>query len=178
MLALAVCLAGCTTEAPSEQHAAQGAAEPPAQQNSSSIPTDQENPGVVPDGCEGLGASGLTAVPNDVEDRVHGYVVTHARDAGSREHASGQTVLDEEGVPVAYVVAEGDTAVSIADRFCIGFVDYLGWINSVRRDGVSELYPGDTLNLDRFAITSVGDQAGHVQENEPGVHIPPQRPKA
>ena len=171
-------LAGCT-DSPVESA-------PPETQSTVPIPspsstaatTTSDHPvdlGVVPAGCEGLGASGLTPVSNDVDDRVFGYVVTETRDAGPTKHASGEAILDDAGVPVAYKVADGDTASAISDRFCIGYVDYLGWINSVRRNGVEDLYAGDTLNLDRFKITSIGDENGVVYENEVKVHIPPQK---
>jgi len=120
------------------------------------------------------GTPGLVPASDDVEDRLHGYVVPVIRDEGPTENARGDAILDDDDVPVAYTVAEGDTAFAIAQRFCIGYVPYLGWLNSVRRDGIDRLYVGDTINLDRHAITTTGDENGHVLDNDPGIHLPPQ----
>lgn len=123
--------------------------------------------------CEGT--PGIVPVSNDNEDQVYGYGVPVVKDQGPSEHARGEAILGGDNVPVAYPVVEGDTAYAIAQRFCIGYVPYLGWINSVRRNGVDELYAGDTINLDRNMITTVGDENGVVFDNDPSFHIPPQR---
>lgn len=176
LLLLVAGLVGCTDSAAvvaSQIPSSEPSSEAP-QEGALQLGTPPANPGALPAGCEGLGASGLAAVPNNVDDRVSGYVVADVRDAGATKHASGEAILDDAGMPVAYKVAEGDTSFAISERFCIGYVDYLGWINSVRRNGVDELFPGDILNLNRFTITSVGDENGVVYENEPTVHIPEQ----
>lgn len=133
------------------------------------------NPGVIPPGCEGTGASGIASAWNMDNDRVSGHIVRRTIDMGPLQHAAGEAVVDTDGVPVAYVVAEGDTPYAIAQRFCIGETTYLANLNSVRRNGVDQIYPGDTLNLNRFTITSVGDENGAVLQNDPRIHLPPQQ---
>lgn len=96
-------------------------------------------------------------------------------DLGPREYASGRAILDEQGVPVAYVAASGDIQEFVADRFCLGLA-YLHNLNSVRRDiadGVG-LFAGDTLNLNPYTVVSVGDQNGRVADNPPPDPLPPQ----
>ncbi|MCB1274037.1 MAG: hypothetical protein KDB25_06545 [Leucobacter sp.] len=117
---------------------------------------------------------------------VAGYAIPELRDLGPAEYASGKVVLNERGDPQAYVVAAGDTLYGISERFCIGNVSYLGWVNAVRRNGAwawdsnkqegeFEIYPGDTLNLDAHTITSIGDEQGVVYAHTPEFYIPPQR---
>jgi hypothetical protein len=82
--------------------------------------------------------------------------------------------LNAKGVPVAYEVAAGDTMTGISDRFCV--VDnFIMTMNSVRRGMTSDLFVGDTINLDAYAVTSVGDIDGVVLDLEPWAYIPPQR---
>ena len=95
-------------------------------------------------------------------------------DCGSIQYATGTTVLSDHDVPVAYVVAPGDIWEFIAKRFDVGTA-YLTSINAVRRDFPSIVYVGDTINLDRATITSVGDQNGVVYHHEdrlPDPHVP------
>lgn len=179
LLAVAACLvlAGCTAveDAATTQMPAVQTPSATSSPVADSL-VDSEAAGVGMDAnpeCEGT--PGLVPVSDDIEDRVFGYRVEVIKDQGPTEHASGEATLDSDGTPVAYTVAAGDTASAISERFCIGYVDYLGWINSVRRNGVDQLYAGDTLNLDRFRITAVGDENGVVYENDPGIHIPPQK---
>ena len=95
-------------------------------------------------------------------------------DGGPRKFATGTAVLDVNGTPVAYTVAGGDVGASIADRFCVN-LSYLNAINGVRRNGATNLHPGDTLNLDAHTIFSVGDEQGVVLQNRAPWPIPPQR---
>lgn len=133
------------------------------------------------DGIERIFGIGL---PGD-KGYVAGYAIPELRDLGPTEHASGRVVRDDDGRLAAYVVAAGDTLYAISDRFCVGSISYLGWINSVRRNGASsweankqegefEIYPGDTLNLDAHTVTSVGDEQGVVYEHRPDFYLPPQ----
>ena len=49
-------------------------------------------------------------------------------------------------------------------------------INSVRRASLAtELYAGDTINLDASTIFTVGDQNGVVHEGDPPMPHPPPR---
>jgi len=188
VVALAVALAGCTADSVETSTATAGitgdesvsSPQKPTQSSPSDDGTPADgpthgNPDIGFDAsptCEGT--PGLLPASNDVQDRVGGYLVPVIRDEGASRFASGDTVVDDAGAPVAYVVAAGDTASAIADRFCIGYVPYLGWVNSIRRNGVERIYAGDTLNLDRFAIRTTGDENGIVYNNVPGIHIPPQ----
>ncbi len=65
--------------------------------------------------------------------------------------------MNHDGQPVAYLVVAGDTFASVAARFCIDS-HYLDLLNQVRRVD-SEVYAGDTINLDAYTITSVGRTA-------------------
>lgn len=94
-------------------------------------------------------------------------------DRGPVEHASGDAVLDDAGRPVAYLVAPDDVWTVVAERFCL-HVDYINALNQVRRNRASTLFAGDTLNLDPYAVTSVGSENGVVFENDPPVPMPPQ----
>lgn len=132
-------------------------------------------------GCEGLAS--LEPRSNATDDRVHGYWYSSLRDVGPIAHANGETVQDQDGEPVAYVAAPGDTMVAIAARFCIDHYPYLEWINAIRRGegtsildfaGSMALYAGDTINLDPHTIATVGDENGVVRRNAIDFHIPPQ----
>jgi LysM repeat protein len=137
--------------------------------------------GAPADGVERILGSGL---PADGDDYVSGYALPELRDTGPIEYATGQAVVNADGTPASYVVADGDTLYAISERFCLHFPAYLEWINSVRRngawswagdeDGTFAIYPGDTLNLDAHTITSVGDERGVVYDHEPDFYIPPQ----
>jgi hypothetical protein len=92
---------------------------------------------------------------------------THDHDVGAVPHdggvtalASGEAILNGEGIPVAYHVASGDVFSTIAARFCLS-EDWLLLINHAHRAS-DALYAGDTLNLDPHTIFSVGDQNGVV----------------
>lgn len=90
-------------------------------------------------------------------------------------HATGQTIFDDEGVPVAYTVSSNDVMDAFGARFCVGAI-WLYWVNYVRRDG-DVLYVGDRLNLDTRTIFSAGDQNGVIYDNPlpDGLASPPQR---
>ncbi|WP_098483945.1 hypothetical protein [Georgenia soli] len=95
-------------------------------------------------------------------------------DGGTREFANGTAILDDAGIPVEYTVAAGDVGAFIAERFCVN-LSYLNAINGVRRNGATNLDPGDTLNLDAHTILSVGDEQCVVLQNRPPSPMPPQR---
>ncbi|MDN3309315.1 LysM domain-containing protein [Microbacterium oryzae] len=134
-----------------------------------------------PSPCEGYAVEGRS---NEVEDRVGNYFGL-PKDLGPVDGGTGDVILNAEGEPAAYVVAEGDTTYAIAERFCFGTAAYLEEINSIRRngawapmsdeDGTFVIFPGDTLNLDPYTIASVGDEQGVVYDHTPDFHIPPQR---
>ncbi|NYF09746.1 hypothetical protein HDC94_000902 [Leifsonia sp. AK011] len=113
------------------------------------------------------------AAPDDPE-AVSGWKQQIAVDGGAREFAMGEPILDQGGVPVAYIVAEGDVAHVVSERFCVN-LGYLNNINGVRRHGAMMLFVGDTLNLDAHTILTVGDENGVVYDNSPPSPIPPQR---
>jgi hypothetical protein len=111
-----------------------------------------------------------------------GTVTVALTDTGPRDHAHGVVRVDAAGVPAAYVVAPGDTTTSIANRLCTS-VAWIGYLNQIRRQPFmspefDEIYAGDTLNLDPYTITTVGDINGSVKHYEPGTDfapLPPQR---
>lgn len=108
-------------------------------------------------------------------EQLGGATLAVPFDRGPMPHAAGETIVNDDGVPVAYRVADNDTISVVAARFCVGEV-WLHWTNYVRRDG-DALYVGDTLNLDAHTILSVGDQNGVVHDNSlpEGFAVPPQR---
>lgn len=95
-------------------------------------------------------------------------------DLGSRANAAGESILDDEGHPVAYAVAPDDLWPDVADRFCL-HPDYINALNQVRRNGVFTLYVGDTLNLSPYTVTSVGSENGDVFDNPAPDPLPTQR---
>ncbi|MEE6297252.1 hypothetical protein [Georgenia wangjunii] len=132
-------------------------------------------------GCDGLPS--LEPRTNDDEDRVFGYWYSSLRDVGPINRATGEAIYNDDGQPVAYVAATGDTMHAIAARFCIDHNPYLEWINAIRRGegtsmldpaGSMPLYAGDTINLDPYTIATVGDENGMVRDNAIAFHIPPQ----
>ncbi|HLS24313.1 MAG TPA: hypothetical protein VK063_00390 [Beutenbergiaceae bacterium] len=131
-------------------------------------------------GCEGM--PGLEPRPDDDEHRVHGYWYSQLRDVGPIARATGEAIYDDDGQPVAYVAAPGDTMRAIAARFCIDHYPYLEWINAIRRGDRTSimdtasmtLYAGDTINLNPYTIATVGDENGVVRDNAIDFHIPPQ----
>ncbi|MGV8883878.1 MAG: hypothetical protein ACOH19_17155 [Rhodoglobus sp.] len=67
-------------------------------------------------------------------------------DSGPRGEAQGSVTVDDDGVPVAYLVVEGDTADGVRDRFD------LPWFSLAREDGVfmpreSGIFVGETLTF-------------------------------
>lgn len=90
------------------------------------------------------------------------------------DNATGTADVDAYGVPLSYVVADGDVFELIAKRFDIS-VAYLAGINAVRRENPTELFVGDTLNLGATTILQIGDQNGVVYnytERLPEPHMP------
>lgn len=126
------------------------------------------------------GTKGLEARSNSSQDRVDGYIQYEMVDRGPMPSANGEVTVDDEGNPETYIVAAGDSPDAIAERLCTDAM-YLEMLNSIRRnsnyseEGTRfELYPGDTLNLNRFKIATVGDENGVVYDFTPRIHIPPQ----
>ncbi|MGZ0712569.1 hypothetical protein ACWPKO_29950 (plasmid) [Coraliomargarita sp. W4R53] len=116
------------------------------------------------------------AVEDESEvEQIGGATLAVPFDRGPIPHAAGETIVNEQGMPVAYIVAENDVIETVGARLCVG-EQWLYWVNYVRRDG-DALYPGDTLNLDAHTIKSVGDQNGVVHSNPlpEGFVIPPQK---
>ncbi|WP_417556226.1 hypothetical protein [Microbacterium sp.] len=112
---------------------------------------------------------------------LHADALEGMRDTGVRPGASGTVSLSQDGGLAAYTVAEGDRPEAIAARMCAATA-WLDALNAVRRESwlagsphSMRLNAGDTLNLDPATITTVGDEDGHVQKNEPDFDLPPQR---
>ncbi len=84
------------------------------------------------------------------------YGPNRTKDNGPRDGAMGITILDGAGFVRAYLVARGDNSSAIAERF-----DNLDlWaLNCARRVDLT-LYAGDTLNLDKYTVATVGNQDG------------------
>jgi len=90
------------------------------------------------------------------------------------DNANGVATVDDYGVPLSYVVANGDVFELIAKRFDLG-TSYLASINAVRRENPTELFVGDTLNLGATTILRIGDQNGVVYDHTdrlPEPHLP------
>ena len=62
-------------------------------------------------------------------------------DSGPREGAMGTTTVDEDGIPITYTVAEGDSADLIRLRFDI-------WWDSLAREDGTQLAKYPTLYVD------------------------------
>lgn len=169
---LAVVLTGCTpTAAPSSESTPSASAASVAD----SGPAGPASPAVAtPAGCDPATSTHPITDPGDPE-QLGGRSLAVPHDGGVTAMASGEAILNGDGVPVAYRVAPGDAVVTIAARFCLteGWLDL---INHARRDNAG-LYPGDTLNLDAHTIFSVGDENGVVAHNTftDGYKLPPQR---
>ncbi|MDN3311780.1 hypothetical protein QWJ90_12655 [Microbacterium oryzae] len=120
---------------------------------------------------------GVEARNNSVEDRISGYWVSDWKDTGPRPGAMGEVIAGFDGRPGAYIVAPGDLRADVGARFCFEDGFWLEKLNQVRRTQgrTIYLYAGDTLNLNPYTVTSVGDENGVVQSNEPLDHLPPQR---
>lgn len=191
---LAVCaiglvVAGCTPMTPSAEspdapspestRAAQTAVTPSpwftraAQVPAMPVETDSALPG-EPDPCQAARFPEIVSDPHQVE-QLGGATLAVPFDRGPMPHASGQTITDATGVPVAYIVADNDVFSTVGARLCVG-EKWLRWVNYARRDGEA-LYVGDTLNIDAHTILSVGDQNGAVFDREfpEGFVLPPQR---
>lgn len=84
------------------------------------------------------------------------YGPNRTTDTGTRAGTTGVAILDGAGFVRAYTVASGDNASSITERF-----DNLNlWsLNCARRADLT-LYAGDTLNLDKYSVATVGDENG------------------
>lgn len=95
-------------------------------------------------------------------------------DGGPIDNANGTADVDPYGVPLSYVVANGDVFELIAKRFDLA-TTYLAGINAVRRDNPTELFVGDTINLGATTILRIGDQNGvvyHHTDRLPDPHLP------
>lgn len=93
---------------------------------------------------------------------------------GPIDNANGIADVDDYGVPLSYVVADGDVFELIAKRFDLG-TTYLASINAVRRENPTELFVGDTINLGATTILRIGDQNGVVYNHTdrlPDPHLP------
>lgn len=137
------------------------------------VETDFALPG-EPDPCQAARFPEVLSDPGQIE-QLGGATLAVPFDRGPMPHASGETVVNATGVPVACVVAENDVFSTVGARLCVG-EQWLRWVNFARRDGEA-LYVGDTLNIDAHTILSVGDQNGSVSSNEfpEGFVLPPQR---
>ena len=162
--ALLLCVAGCTgaSHTPISIHKANHPATPtPA---ASFAPTATPTPVATTATCQGWG----------FWERDYYSEAQKPVDCGPIQYATGTVKVDSKGVPVAYVVAPGDIWEFIAKRFDVGTA-YLTAINAVRREDVTAVYVGDTVNLDPATITTVGDQNGVVYNHEdrlPDPHEP------
>lgn len=176
-VALAFVLAACDGELSSDPASSGLSASTPTPRPSVTDllqPSDQSETVRGESVCDGAVTPMLVADSTEPE-QLGGVTLAVPIDRGPMPHASGTAVLDDGGVPVAYVVGDNDVLESIGARFCLG-ATWLHWVNYVRRDG-DALFVGDTLNLDAHTILSVGDQDGVVYDNPmpEGFIIPPQR---
>lgn len=137
------------------------------------IETDFSAPGDS-DPCRAARFPEIVSDPDQIE-QLGGATLAVPFDRGPMPNASGETVVDATGVPVAYIVAENDVFSTVGARLCVG-EQWLRWVNFARRDG-DALYVGDTLNLDAHTVFSVGDQNGAVFDRAfpDGFVLPPQR---
>lgn len=137
------------------------------------VETDFSTPG-DPDPCRAARFPEILSDPTQVE-QLGGATLAVPFDRGPMPHASGKTITDAAGTPVAYIVAANDVFSTVGARLCVG-EQWLRWVNYARRDG-DALYVGDTLNIDAHTILSVGDQNGAVFDREfpDGFVLPPQR---
>lgn len=178
MLGAGLFLAGCTAIAPEPTQARLPATAPPS---TTDAPTATSEPVADLDPDETCpppeywedpyadGAAGALATLGGLPMRI-------PVDLGSLEYATGRVVLDENGIPAAYIAAPGDVQEFVAARLCLKLA-YLYNLNSVRRDlgDTVGLFDGDTLNLNPYTVTSVGDQNGQVMDNPPPEPLPEQR---
>lgn len=89
-------------------------------------------------------------------------------DTGATVQANGTTETNADGLVIAYTAAAGDTLFGIAERFCAS-PTYITIINEVRRGRTDDVYVGDTINLDPYAVYTVGTINGQVHNYEPEV---------
>lgn len=176
VVSLASMLVACTASPPSDIDAQ--TPQPSPTETSAPSPTPAITPDVQPVDNSGPCAAAVPAYPVADETEVEqlgGATLALPFDRGAMPHAAGEAILNDQGVPVAYKVAENDVISTIGGRFCVG-EQWLYWVNYVRRDG-DVLFAGDTLNLDAHTILSVGDQNGVVHNNAlpEDFVIPPQR---
>ena len=108
------------------------------------IETDFSAPGDS-DPCRAARFPEIVSDPDQIE-QLGGATLAVPFDRGPTPNASGETVVDATGVPVAYIVAENDVFSTVGARLCVG-EQWLRWVNFARRDG-DALYVGDMLNLD------------------------------
>lgn len=128
--------------------------------------------------------NGWQPTPADrVEDTLGGLEPFVLIDSGPRPGANGETRLDGNGDPAAYVVAPGDSLAAIADRFCLGNnPEVIEWLNMVRWDTSyatggehpMQPQPGDVVNLNPRTIATVGQGGPEVRNHEPFFPIPKQ----
>lgn len=172
---LAFALTACTTSSPPDGD--REAREPSRSGTASPTPAPSRTSAGTRVGDTGPCSTAVPAYPGataaDVE-QLGGATLAVPFDRGPMAHATGEAVLDDQGVPAAYKVAANDVLSAVGARFCVG-ERWLHWVNYVRRDG-DALFAGDTLNLDAHTILSVGDQNGVVYDNAlpEGFVIPPQ----
>lgn len=170
---LVAALTGCT--APDSGAVETSAAERPVA-TPSAEPTAAAGPV-----CRRPGGDGTisTGEPLNVE------LYSEMHDYGPREGANGTVAYAPDGTLASYVVAPGDHDEAILERLCVGPYS-LEALNAVRRGSVhsvdptsqaylTPLYAGDTLNLNPYTITSIGDVNGEVRSYEASFILPPQR---
>ena len=64
-------------------------------------------------------------------------------DRGATEYAAGTVTFNEKGGVATYTVAEGDSGMSIGERFCVDYIT-LYIANQVQQ---GTLHPGQVLNI-------------------------------
>ena len=74
-------------------------------------------------------------------------------DSGPREGAMGTTTVDEDGIPISYTVAEGDTTDLIRVRFDIWW-DSLAREDGTRMQKYPVIYAGEVLTFVESAVAN------------------------
>lgn len=153
---LGIALVGCSGAV--DTLPAEPAAQPAAQQQPAAEQGDAAAVAQPADPCDATPGNRIV-FPVQAEGRVFAELKHELIDLGTRDYAAGEVDLDEQGRPIAYTVASGDSPIAIGDRFCVDYITVLQYNHTW-----PEIDPGEVLVLSPDPTVQWGDTNGPEED--------------